>query len=148
MVKASLVFPTELQKLQPGFRGSQWDNNGMPVPTEHTEQKTLFEWWNTRAPLELRPLLFAIPNGGRRNARTGRMLRDEGVRRGVPDIFLACPRPPFAGLWIELKRRKGGRVQKEQLEMLLLLQSNGYVAQVCHGWEDARGCICDYLRWT
>lgn len=38
------------------------------------------------------PLLFAIPDGGRRDAVTGAHLKAEGVRAGVPDMFLAVPR--------------------------------------------------------
>ena len=40
-------------------------------------------------------LIFAIPNGGKRHIGTARKLKAEGVRSGVPDIFLACPRMPY-----------------------------------------------------
>lgn len=33
---------------------------------------------------------------------------------GVPDIFLPAPRGGYAGLFIEMKRRKNGRVSIDQ----------------------------------
>ena len=48
------------------------------------------------------PLLFAIPDGGRRDAVTGAHLKAEGVRAGGPDMFLAVPRQNAPGLFPEL----------------------------------------------
>nr|WP_294508356.1 hypothetical protein [uncultured Bilophila sp.] len=85
---------------------------GAPAcPTESQEQKALFDWW--RAYARNTPLVMLhIPNGGARNAITGSRMKAEGVTAGVPDILLAVPRQGCHGLWIELKRRKGGRVRK------------------------------------
>ena len=50
---------------------------------EHREQAALFEWARYaggRYP-EL-ALLFAVPNGGRRDAVTGARLKSEGVKAG------------------------------------------------------------------
>lgn len=70
-------------------------------PSEHQEQAALLEWWNWQAGA-LRNLLFAIPNGGARVRRTGKILQQEGVRPGVPDLFLAIPTDDWHGLWIEV----------------------------------------------
>ena len=91
-------------------------------------------------------LLFAIPNGGNRDAVTGAMLKAEGVRAGVPDLFLAVPRNGFAGLFVELKKPKGGRVSRSQTDMLAALSASGYKTAVCHGWEGAMACIAGYLQ--
>lgn len=48
-------------------------------------------------------LIFAIPNGGKRDPRQGKWLKDEGLMAGVPDIFLALPGGGYAGLFIEMK---------------------------------------------
>ena len=75
----------------------------------------------------------------------GRRLKDMGLRPGTPDLFLAVPCNGKSGLWIELKRSKGGRVQAVQKDMLDMLRKQGFTAEVCHGFEEARRCICAYL---
>ena len=114
-----------------------------PVPTEHWEQVQLFAWASARPELAL---MHAIPNGGQRDIRVAVRLRDEGVKAGVPDIFLPVPRGGKHGLYIELKRRKYGRVSPDQLRWMESLMRKGYACAVCHGWEMARDVILDYLR--
>ena len=119
----------------------------LPVPTEAQEQTTLFQWaslMSGRFP-ELR-LLYHCPNGGSRNAIEAARLKAQGVKAGVPDIFLPCARNGFHGLYIELKRRKGGRVSVEQKKMILALQGQGYRVEVCEGWEAARDVITEYMN--
>ena len=73
--------------------------------TEHTEQVALFDWARANEPRHLQlGLLFAIPNGGKRHVGTGRKLKAEGVKSGVPDIFFRCPQKWEA--WI-VYRAKG-----------------------------------------
>lgn len=114
---------------------------------EHSEQKFLFEWWDIMCQRYKIPseLLFAIPNGGKRDVVTAKLLKDEGVKAGVPDIFLAVPRKEFSGLFIEMKKRKGGVVSEKQANMIDLLNRNGYKAIVCHGAEEAVKQIVGYL---
>lgn len=117
------------------------------IPTEAQEQTALFQWaamMEGRIP-ELR-LLYHCPNGGSRNAIEARNLRLQGVKPGVPDIFLPCARNGYHGLYIELKRQKGGRVSVDQKRMILALRAQGYKAEVCRGWEEAKDTICEYLR--
>ena len=119
----------------------------MIVPTEAQEQTALFQWaamMNGRIP-EL-ACLFAIPNGGSRHPIEARHLKEQGVKAGIPDTFLSVARGPYHGLYIEMKRRAGGRVSVEQKKMLLALQAQGYKAEVCRGWEEARDTICEYLK--
>ena len=81
---------------------------GLPAPTEDEEQAALIEWAyieGLRRP-ELM-LLYAVPNGGYRPPRTAAILKRTGVRPGVPDLCLPVARPPYHGLYIELKRRRG-----------------------------------------
>ena len=60
-------------------------------------------------------------------------LRREGVMRGVPDLFV-----PAWGLWIEMKRTKGGVVSVEQADWIEYLQGLGYAAVVCRGCDEAK----------
>jgi hypothetical protein len=81
--------------------------------------------------------LFAIPNGGKRNMVVAMKLKAEGVKSGVPDLFLALPNETYHGLFIELKTPKKGTVSKEQKEWIARLNENGYRAVVCWGHEEA-----------
>ena len=117
------------------------------IPTEAQEQTALFQWaamMQGRIP-EL-ALLHSVPNGGSRHPIEALHLKQQGVKPGIPDIFLPCARGPFHGLYIEMKRRKGGRVSVDQQRMILALRAQGYKAEVCRGWDEARDTICAYLR--
>lgn len=114
---------------------------------EHKEQATLIEWWAIlcRERGYSQDMLFAIPNGGARNAITGAMLKAEGVRRGIPDLFLAMPSCCFHGLFIEMKKTKGGVVSEYQKNIHEQLRNQGYDVAICKGWAEARQVICEYL---
>jgi hypothetical protein len=73
-------------------------------------------------------------------------LKEQGVRAGVPDIFLPCPNPIHMGLFIEMKRQKGGRISEEQSRWIAELNKSGYRAVVAYGFEDAKQIILNYLR--
>ena len=114
--------------------------------TEHVEQANLIQWAglaSCKYP-ELR-LLYAIPNGGNRHPVTAAKLKAEGVRAGVPDLCLPVPRGTYAGMYIELKRRKGGTVSAEQRVWMEELTQQRYRVEVCKGWEAARDAIVRYL---
>ena len=116
------------------------------VPLEDAEQRIIFQWaaMETAARPEL-GLLYAIPNGGKRAIKTAVELKKQGVKRGVPDMCLPVPRGVFNGLYIELKRVKGGTVSDEQREWIAALAEQGYKAVVCRGAEEAIGTIKEYL---
>lgn len=115
---------------------------------EHDEQCTLMKWWALACHVFSVPesLLFAIPNGGERNVIVASRLKAEGVRAGVPDLFLAVPHGNLGGLFIEMKKAKGGRVSPNQKSMINELKSRGYAASVCHGWMEASAAIENYLK--
>ena len=92
---------------------------------------------------ELR-FLAAIPNGGKRLAKTAADLKAEGVRRGVPDYLLPVRRGGYTGLAIELKTAKG-RTSPEQREWLGHLETEGWRAVVARGWEEAWDVVRDYM---
>lgn len=116
--------------------------------SEHNEQAALMQWWQL-ASLRFgipEPLLFAIPNGGLRNRITGAKMKAEGVRAGVPDLFLAVPAMGYNGLFIELKQEHAGRTSSAQDAMLSRLEAQGYRTAVCHGWHNAAFTIKAYLN--
>lgn len=116
------------------------------VPTEDEEQIAVMSWaalMEGRYP-ELR-LLHHIPNGGKRGKREAAIFKAMGVKAGVPDLFLPCAREGYHGLYVEMKALDG-RPSRAQLEMLKALSGQGYKCVVCHGADEARRVIEDYLR--
>ena len=116
--------------------------------SEHQEQTALIAWATLAARVypALR-LLFAIPNGGARDAVTGALLKAEGVRPGVPDLCLPVARHGYHGLYIEMKDR-GGKVSRAQRVWMTDLAAEGYRVEVCYGWEQARETLESYLEGT
>ena len=119
----------------------------MIIPTESQEQIALFEWarWQIAKHPELE-FLHHIPNGGKRDKVTAAKLKTEGVSAGVPDICLPAPRGKWHGLYIELKRQRGGKLSEEQKKWLRFLKKQGYFVAACEGWEEARDMIFGYLN--
>lgn len=117
------------------------------IPSEHQEQVAFMQWvkLHERRFPQLK-LLHAIPNGGARNAATGAMLKAEGVKKGVPDICFPCPAGPYPGMYIEMKRKKGGRLSPEQKEYISMLLDEGWLVHVCHGADSAIAVMEEYLR--
>lgn len=112
---------------------------------EHGEQAALFSWARlAESQYPELALLFAVPNGGARNAVTGARLKAEGVKRGVPDIWLPVARDGYHGLVIELKAARG-RPTREQLVWLEALKQQQWVALVCVGFESAQTALLKYL---
>lgn len=89
---------------------------------EHRLQKKCVEWFREKYP-QLR--IAAIPNGGARDARTGAMLKAEGVLAGMPDLIVLYPHREFGGLFIEMKVRDG-RPSDSQINMHTYLKAIGY----------------------
>ena len=118
----------------------------MNIPSEHDEQVQLITWARLNAwkyP-ELK-MLLAIPNGGHRHKSVAGKLRAEGVRAGVPDLFLPVPAGDYCGMWVEMKRRKRSTTSPEQKEWIAALLANHYHVIVAKGWEEARDGIEEYL---
>lgn len=91
-------------------------------------------------------LLFHIPNGGNRDARTGYQLKIQGAKAGVPDLFLPCAKCGYHGLFIEMKRRKGWSISKQQEYWLAHLAAENYLTKVCLGADSAIQLIDDYIN--
>ena len=118
-----------------------------PVPTEYAEQAALFQ----RAQLyarqypELRWLNSSL-NGVKLTIGQAVKAKKAGMRAGYPDIFLPVKRGLYSGLFIELKRVRGGKVEPEQLEWRAFLISQGYEHFICRGADEAWKVILGYLK--
>lgn len=117
--------------------------------TEHGHQRAFFAWL-AKSDHGVWLYTFAIPNGGSRgdDKQTrrirGGMLKAEGVKAGVPDIFCAIPVGKYHGLFIEMKKPKVGRVQDNQTEWGERLLARGYAHAIAYTWRQAAEVILSY----
>jgi hypothetical protein len=120
--------------------------------TEHQEQAELISTCDKfKHMYPGAELIFAIPNAGgfsggyRSNVGRVAKLKAEGVRSGVPDLFLPVPRGGFHGFFIEMKTADGGDVSKNQQEWRATLEGQGYLVGIGCGCADAWQMIRYYL---
>ena len=111
---------------------------------ESNTQIAAVRWFRDQYP-HLARLLFAIPNGGARNAVTGAILKAEGVVPGVSDLLLLVPRGGYHGLCIEMKTRTG-RQSKSQKEWQQEVEAQGYRYVVCRSEIDFRNAVKVYFH--
>ena len=90
-------------------------------------------------------LLFHIPNGGARSKATAGKLKAEGVKTGVPDMFLPVARGGYHGLFIELKVKPNKTTENQDI-WIAELKKQGYAVEVCYGWREASVVLENYLK--
>ena len=118
----------------------------MSWTAEDYEQASLLEWCQMKqGQFPELSLLYHIPNEGKRAIPTAVKLNRMGLKKGVPDLCLPVARGGNHGLYIELKAA-GGRASKEQKEWLSMLREQGYLAEICFGWEQAARLLERYLQ--
>lgn len=121
--------------------------------TEHQEQVALMKWIEIFSRFyPCLSLIFAVPNGGKRHPKTAKNLKAEGVKAGVPDLFLPVAKGLSHGLFIEMKKvsakpKRGGKggVRDNQREWIEALRGQGYSVEICYGMDEARTVITNYI---
>jgi len=85
-----------------------------------------------------------VPNGGNRNPITGKKLKMQGVKPGVPDVLIFDDPTSeytmnFSGIAIELKRSDGNPsdVRDAQKEWLEALEWRNWQTKLAFGADDA-----------
>lgn len=126
-------------------------------PLEAEEQEKFFEWVelakNRHTELET---IYSSANGEVRprkyNKKTGswycpsgKRLKKQGARRGIPDVHLPVSRGGFASLFLELKRVRGGRLSTDQVVVIRDLRKHGNKVVVCKGCDAAIAATMQYL---
>lgn len=111
---------------------------------EHQLQCFCVRWFQLSFP-EFRGLLFAVPNGGRRDQTTGRKMKEEGVVAGVADLILFKACGGFHGLAIEMKTEKG-RQSDSQKSWEKKVIGEGYKYSVVRSFDDFKCLIISYLH--
>jgi hypothetical protein len=119
---------------------------------EHFEQRLFFDWLKRHSHPAAQHT-FAIPNGAiGANREKRKFFSQEGVRKGVPDIMIAWPRPhptiPGAfekpGGFIEAKYGEN-TTSPEQDEWLQKLILAGYECYVCYSFLELKKAFTDYV---
>jgi VRR-NUC domain len=114
------------------------------VPTEYQEQCDLIAWCDRHQDLRV-CLIYSHLNGMRTGLGTAIKAKRSGARNGIPDLFLPVPSNGYHGLYIELKRLKGGVVSAEQKAWGKQLKLLGYQWVLCRGCNEAKLEIAGYL---
>ncbi|HIA5715953.1 VRR-NUC domain-containing protein [Yersinia enterocolitica] len=114
---------------------------------ETEEQAALIEWADKTVidGICIGDYLIHIPNEGKRGPKAARDAKRLGLRKGVPDLFLALPRGGYAGLWIEMKAGKG-KLSQYQTIWLQRLSSVGYRSICCFGFAEGTDLIVNYIN--
>lgn len=111
------------------------------IPLEHNEQVLVVRYCD----LNKIPI-FAIPNGSNKSKKARGEFKAEGLRAGVPDLFIPIASKKYHGLFIEMKRIQGSVTSKEQVAWIALLNKQGYKAVICKGAAVAIDEIKEYFR--
>ena len=111
-------------------------------PTEAQLQTACLTWFKAQHPTRL---IFHIPNGGSRHPLEAKHLKAQGVRKGIPDLFIPEPCTNAAGLFIEMKRDTRQKPRPEQAEMLAALNNKGYAVALCGNFEHFQKVVNEYF---
>lgn len=114
-----------------------------PKDDEHRLQVACVRWFSLQYP-KLRNVLFAVPNGGRRDAVTGARLKAEGATAGVADLILLKCNRFYGALCLEMKT-SAGRQSNEQKQWQKDAEANGQKYVVCRSLDDFMREINTYL---
>jgi hypothetical protein len=108
---------------------------------EHNLQTACVKWFRLQYP---KYLIYAIPNGGQRNAVVGGKMKAEGVLPGMPDLHIPAAKGGFHGLYIEMKTGKN-TPDGNQRTVMQKLQDEGYRCVVCYSFDEFRKEVNGYL---
>lgn len=118
----------------------------LPQITEHHIQAAAFTIIRMRAISDWKyQLIYAIPNGGKRNIGVARKMKAEGQESGVLDINIDVPCGGYPGMRIETKV-PGGKLTENQLKFLRLYQKAGFLVFVCTSTQDILSTIESYFK--
>lgn len=116
-------------------------------PKESEEQATVIQWARAHEGQWPELALLHASGQGRLHFRAIGAARREGLKAGVPDLHLPIARGGYHGLWIEMKRCRGGRVSAEQSWWHNRLDRiGGCLVVVSAGCKPAIGALEWYLN--
>ena len=107
-------------------------------------QRACIKWFRYQYP-QFNKLLFAVPNGGSRNALEAANLKLEGVTAGVSDLIFLYPTKKFPFLCIEMKSETG-KQSPDQIIFMQNIRDIGGKYEVIRSFSQFCGLIDDYLK--
>jgi len=122
---------------------------------EHELQRACIKWFRLQYK-EYAMNLFAIPNGAKRDARSGKWYKDEGMTAGVSDAILLVPSPEkdkegniigmgTNGVCIEFKTDKGKQTDAQK-EFQIAVLNRGYAYWIIRDFDTFRKAIENYME--
>ncbi len=108
---------------------------------EHQLQAACIAWYDKNVK---DIITFAIPNGGKRSKKVAQEMKEEGVRKGVFDLFMVYANHGYNGLFIEMKTPTG-TLSKDQKSFMLYCQRHNYKCVVAKTIEQFQHEIRAYL---
>ena len=112
---------------------------------EHRLQVACVRWFRMQYP-EYAHALFAVPNGGRRDAVTGAKLKAEGVLAGVADLILLKSNHDYGALLIEMKTATGRQQESQKKWQQSICANDEYKYIVVRSFDEFRHAIEDYFK--
>ena len=88
-------------------------------------------------------LLHCSLNGVKLSKAQAGKAKSQGMRTGIPDLFLPVPRKGFSGLFIEMKSETG-RLSDAQKDVVPRLSALGYSMHVAYSGREAIEIIRTY----
>ena len=82
-------------------------------------------------------VIFAVPNGGRRDRVTGAKMKAEGVLAGVSDLIILSS---VGTIFIEMKTRTGSQAATQK-EFQKMVEALGYHYHVCRSFDDFQQAV-------
>ncbi|MFV0326904.1 MAG: VRR-NUC domain-containing protein [Bacteroides xylanisolvens] len=93
---------------------------------------------------KLDKLLFAVPNGGKRNYPEAVRLKRQGVKRGPADILCLVPNDKYSFLCLETKTETGTQL-KDQIEFQRQVEAAGGLYLVYRSAASGIELLKEYL---
>jgi len=115
----------------------------MSLKDEQIASINIVNWFHETFP-EFADDFHHFANERRCSQHEGRTLKRMGVKRGVPDYFLALSCGGYHGMWMEVKVGKG-KLLKEQIDFLDRKTKRGYMCMAVWGEEAAKAFILSYM---
>lgn len=120
--------------------------------TEHAEQVAVIDWCNAnegRYPA-LRWIYSSlngifIPAPPKTRAKIINHMKAEGMKKGIPDLFLPAARHGYHGLFIEMKYGSNTPTI-EQKDFMKFADGEGYLDAVCNGADEAIETLEWYMK--
>jgi hypothetical protein len=123
---------------------------------EADEQKALVKWLRARKITHFAPINESLHSGIIRQSvkpsgvasriigMIENKLKSMGKRKGVSDLVILLPNAK--AIFIELKRKDGGKTSAEQIVWRDEVIALGFPAFICHGFDEAVSVINGFIE--